>query len=669
MFSAGCEYPRGRRPPEDDAMAFPDMPREIGSYRVTDYLGEGSLGHTVLVEHGEAGYRAVARLLPIEHSYECVPASQPFMEVATVVSALSHIGLADVLEVASLGTFVCVIEEAVPGVSVAQRLREGGALDPAEARQVIAQVFLAVDFAHQRHFPHGLVKPSNVFLMDRCLSVKVVDAGLPELLRQVAPERYARLTASPYAAPELWGGRPASVASDIYSIAVTYYEMLTGALPEGLTQFREASDAGRFDLLELGTAPSNAPDQARVDGVWPYLQSVANLPEQQARVLQQAMEREPGLRPATIRSMRVAFGFARPASPETRRAASGLLAGLAAETVGRMEYSTPARGGGDTCPACRRPLRPGASSCLACGYVMPPEDAALFQPIEEPSPAQTTARVEGIELADEPQRPAPAAAPEAQGRRAPSRLPLHADPLAEVEATTAIHTGDKRVDFFVTQGDRNLAAGRHDDALQSYRSAAGDTPASALAHNRAGDVLAMLRRYREAQRHYERAIALNPGDYDARHDLGRVLLTRGDLHGAAGHLRAVVEADPSPELRLSALTHLGSACCAQGDLEQAIEAWSRVVREGPPNAPVRYSLGVALARLGRQEEAKTQWRAALTDDPNHAESRAALTQAESAYGSDFMRVQRMPDGPGRGASLLTGALDILGSLLGPRRIY
>ncbi len=83
-------------------MAFPDMPREIGPYRVTDYLGEGSLGHTVLVEHGEAGYRAVARLLPIEHSYECVPASQPFMEVATVVSALSHIGLADVLEVASL---------------------------------------------------------------------------------------------------------------------------------------------------------------------------------------------------------------------------------------------------------------------------------------------------------------------------------------------------------------------------------------------------------------------------------------------------------------------------------------------------------------------------------------------------------------------------------------
>ena len=194
-------------------------------------------------------------------------------------------------------------------------------------------------------------------------------------------------------------------------------------MPEGLTQFREASGRGTLLTCWNSPRPSNAPDQARVDGVWPYLQSVANLPEQQARVLQQ---RWSGNRAATRYNPIDAGGlirqtcFARDAGP---RAAS--LAGLAAETVGRMATSTPARWA--ACPACRRPLRPGASSSsrvrvrAARGRCAVPADRGA-----KPCPDYGASR--GIELADEPQRPAPAAAPEAQGRRAPSRLPPRRPP-------------------------------------------------------------------------------------------------------------------------------------------------------------------------------------------------------------------------------------------------
>lgn len=649
-------------------MSRPSLPTHVGPYHVTEYRGEGPLGHTVLAEHGEGGYRVVARLLPIEPGRESVIASPHFGETATIIGALSHMGLADVLEVARAGSFVCVIEEAVPGMSLAQWLSERGALSVGEARQVIAQVFLAVDFAHQRHFPHGSVKPSNIHLMDRHLSVKVVDAGLPELLRQVAPERYARLVESPYAAPELRGGGQASVSSDMYALAVTFHEMLTGAPPARLAQPRQGTGATRFELLELGTvADGGVEDEAEAQRA--SLRGLVDLPEEQIHAIEQAMSETPEQRPPTIRAMRVAFGFVRPTSPEARQAAAGLMGALAAEVARQVEYSLPAGGSGEPCPACRRPLRPGAASCLACGYVLPRGGGMTFQPVHEDA-AETTARADHLEIGDPraegaPTDPSAGTGPGTQPEA--SSVPPHADPLAEAEP--CIRTGDARVDFYVTQGDRLIAAGRHEEALQAYRSGAGDTPSAALAHHRAGDVLAMLRRYRDAQRHYERAIALNPADCEARHDLGRVLLTRGELRAAVDHLSAIVEANPSPELRLSALTHLGSAYCAQGLMDQAVAAWSRVVREGPPNAPVRYSLGVACARLGDHEAAKAHWRAALADDPNHAESRAALTQADSEYGRDFLGLQRVPDGPGRGASLLTGALDILGSLLGPRRYW
>lgn len=648
-------------------MSRPDLPAEVGPYRLTDYQGEGALGYTAFAHHQGEGYGVVVRLLPVEPGYELAIESPAFREAATIIAAMSHISLADVLEVCRVGRYVCVIEEAVPGQTLAQRLREGGPLGVAEARQIIAQVLLAVDFAHQRGFPHGLVKPSSIFLMDRHLSVKVVDAGLPELLRHIAPQRYARVMSSPYAAPELRAGHAPSLSGDMYSLGVTFCAMLTGSLPGGLSRSAPSSDAGRADLPELdGEGTQAAPAPLAEGGT--LLEACLGLSPAEALVIEQALKDTPEQRPPTIRDIRVAFGFAKPAPPGAQRTMSGPLEAMGVEGAQGVEDMSAMGQGVAPCPACRRPLRPGAMSCLACGYVLPPS-APSWWPQGEPLPrSEPPTTGEHLEV-DGRSSTVSGSSPPGQASPPPpqrSSVPLYADPLVEEEAP-AVRTGEMRVDFFVAQGDRLLAAGRYEEALKAYRSAAGDTAASAVAHNRAGDVCAMLRLHRDAQRHYERAIALNPADLDARHDLGRVLLTLGESAQAAYHLQAVVLADPCADMRLSALTHLGSAYCAQGLLDKAVEAWTRVVREGPPNAPVRYSLGVALARLGRSEEAKAEWRAALEADPSHAESRAALTQAESIYGGDFLRLQRVPSGPGRGLSLLDGALEVLGSLLGPWR--
>ncbi|MBD3174187.1 MAG: protein kinase, partial [Armatimonadia bacterium] len=367
----GEKHHNDRSDEESDAMSRPSLPTEIGPYRITEYKGEGPLGHTVFAEHSGGDYRVVVRLLPIEAGREGEVGSQAFVEAAQVVTALSHTGLADVLEVARAGDFVCVIEEVVPGQTLAELIRERGALDPGQARQVVAQTLLAVDFSHQRHFAHGTVKPSNIFLMDRYLSVKVVDAGLPELLRHVAPARYARLINSPYVAPEVKEGRPASPASDIYALGVTFYEMYAGSLPEALrTQGRGSDVGGRFDLLEFEAEPAapTAPEPAEV----PSLGDLVSLPPAQVRTIEQAMSKSPGHRPPTIRSIRVAFGFAKPTSAHAQGAAAGYLGAAAVGGAREVEYElTPAQGGGDPCPACQRPLRPGAPSCLACGYVLP----------------------------------------------------------------------------------------------------------------------------------------------------------------------------------------------------------------------------------------------------------------------------------------------------------
>lgn len=238
---------------------------------------------------------------------------------------------------------------------------------------------------------------------------------------------------------------------------------------------------------------------------------------------------------------------------------------------------------------------------------------------------------------------------EAQCTAAPeeARGAIPGVPPALMSVLRAAVEGGARVDFFVAQGDRLMASRRY-DVVVAYRSAASKSPAASIARNRLGDAYAVMGRWRDAQVAYERALALDPRDLDARHGLARVMMTRRNAEGAAVQLEQVLQvSELTSALRISSLTQLGAAYIRLGRPSDAIRVWETVVGEGSPGAPVHYSLGVAYATIGDTDRAGRHWEAAMAVDPEHMESRIALAQASSPYGPDFVRAQQIQESPDR----------------------
>ena len=129
------------------------------------------------------------------------------------------------------------IMEYVDGVNLRQAMR-AGALNSAEALKVVPQICDALQFAHDEGIVHRDIKPENI-LIDKRGRVKIADFGLAKLLGKTAPD--VSLTGTQqvmgtlhYMAPEQFAGsRDIDHRADIYSLGVTFYEMLTGELPIG----------------------------------------------------------------------------------------------------------------------------------------------------------------------------------------------------------------------------------------------------------------------------------------------------------------------------------------------------------------------------------------------------------------------------------------------------
>ena len=167
---------------------------------------------------------------------------------AKLMALLSHPNIVSVLTAdkdESVGTFFIVMEY-VEGESLGERLTREGQAEEAQAQTWAVQITDAVAYAHSKNVLHRDLRPSNVLLTEDA-TAKVVDFSISRLLER-DPYASTRIGSPPYMAPEHFQGR-AIFASDIYSIGVMMYEMVTGVLPFfdiNPSRIEELAAAGRF---------------------------------------------------------------------------------------------------------------------------------------------------------------------------------------------------------------------------------------------------------------------------------------------------------------------------------------------------------------------------------------------------------------------------------------
>ena len=203
-----------------------------GRYSLRDPLGSGGMAE-VFLAYEEVLERDVALKILKEQYADDEGFVERFRREARSAASLNHPNIVHIYDWGGTenGEASYIAMEYAPGGTLEDRILEDGALPPYKAVEVASQIAEALGFAHERGVIHRDIKPQNI-LLSALGDAKVTDFGLARAAYSTSLSQTSLVlgTAS-YMSPEQAMGGPADPRSDLYSLGVVLYEMLTGELP------------------------------------------------------------------------------------------------------------------------------------------------------------------------------------------------------------------------------------------------------------------------------------------------------------------------------------------------------------------------------------------------------------------------------------------------------
>ena len=199
-----------------------------GRYRVDSLVASGGMA-SVYVAHDTVLDRKVALKAIHPHLAQDKSFVEKFQREAKVAAKLSHPNLVNVFDQGSDEEVIFLVMEFVPGITLRDAMNDFGALDSSRALEIIEPLTAGLAAAHAAGILHRDLKPENVFLSDGG-SVKLGDFGLARPISQHTQTGSIVGTVA-YLSPELVLRGQADARSDVYSLGVMIFEMLTGTQP------------------------------------------------------------------------------------------------------------------------------------------------------------------------------------------------------------------------------------------------------------------------------------------------------------------------------------------------------------------------------------------------------------------------------------------------------
>jgi len=284
-------YP-GQAPPD------PIIGMTIGNYQVRQKLGEGGMGSVYLAEHPHIGKKVALKVLHAEFSSNTDVVTRFFNE-AKAVNDIGHPNIVDIVDYGVLTNgptgdgLVYFIMEFLPGSTLSQLLQREAPLPAERALGIALQVADALSASHKANIVHRDLKPDNIILLQRGRErdfVKLLDFGIAKLTGDQPGSSRTRtglvMGTPAYMSPEQCEGRGnVDHRSDIYSLGIVLYEMITGQVPfygEGY---------GEVLVQHLTRAPA---PPSTIRGV---------IPPHVEQVILKALEKSPELRFPTMDEM------------------------------------------------------------------------------------------------------------------------------------------------------------------------------------------------------------------------------------------------------------------------------------------------------------------------------------------------------------------------------
>ncbi|NUR36185.1 MAG: serine/threonine protein kinase, partial [Gemmatimonadaceae bacterium] len=335
MTTAGLTLPPSRRVPDPLASAADDELRAhvqralAAHYELDCEIGRGGMGIVYRAKDRRLKRPVAIKLLPPELAFRSEIKSR-FLREAETAAQLSHPNIVPIYTVDELEQLVFFVMAYVSGDNLAKRLHERGVLTVEETRKVLREVADALAYAHDRGVVHRDIKPDNILLDAVTGRPMVTDFGIARAMDSTGD---SRLTATgmaigtpAYMSPEQAAGeREIDGRSDLYSLGILGYQMLTGEPP-----------------FAAGSTPAMLVKHISERPV-PVEQRRADIPPDLARSVMMLLEKDPGSRFPTASAL-VAALDSREMIPTRRPTAPAPAANPAPAAPMRPLYTSPADG-------------------------------------------------------------------------------------------------------------------------------------------------------------------------------------------------------------------------------------------------------------------------------------------------------------------------------------
>ena len=212
-----------------ESVSYENFPVDFGDYRLIRRIGKGGMA-TVYEAERRGSSEKFALKRPLSGFLDDHRFLERFTHEAELGRALHHPNIVRIFDRGQVESMPYFAMELIDGETLRDRLDREGRLDPALAASVTARVAEALDYAHHKGVIHRDLKPTNIML-ERMGGLKVMDYGIARAQFREGLTTTGGFIGTPqYSAPEAADGRT-EPKSDIYSLGVVFFEMLTGSLP------------------------------------------------------------------------------------------------------------------------------------------------------------------------------------------------------------------------------------------------------------------------------------------------------------------------------------------------------------------------------------------------------------------------------------------------------
>jgi serine/threonine protein kinase len=220
---------RGRKVP-----ARTSMPARLGRYELSHELGKGAMGVVYRGRDPRINREVAIKAIPLADEFDPEDLEQArasFFREAEMAGRLSHPHIVTIYDAGEDGGTAYIAMELLRGQHLVDYTSPAQRLPTAVAIEIVARLADALHYAHQNQVVHRDIKPANIMFDAPSGELKITDFGIARLTDSGRTRTGVVLGTPSFMSPEQLQGRPVTGRSDLFSLAVSLYQLLTGQLP------------------------------------------------------------------------------------------------------------------------------------------------------------------------------------------------------------------------------------------------------------------------------------------------------------------------------------------------------------------------------------------------------------------------------------------------------